>query len=290
MSTSPIVSGSRLAAFGLALGVLVGTGGCSTTTIEATSPVAMAVEGISVTGQGQARGKPDIARTRLGVEARAVTAKVATDRVSQQMAAVLRALRERGVKEEDTRTTEYRVNFIHEAEPSPWGPPRMPMPPAAPPALPEGPTGAPGPQPEGSSTPAESTPVRGFYLAANSVEVTLRNMDKVGATLAAALEAGANSVDELWYDIDDRSALEQQARTEAMKQARQAAEQLAQLSGVGLGTVMSVVESGGGTPYGMPSPMPAVHLAAEKASLSVPLAPGELTIVQTVQVVYAVTR
>jgi uncharacterized protein YggE len=40
----------------------------------------------------------------------------------------------------------------------------------------------------------------------------------------------------------------------------------------------------------MPSPMPAVHLAAEKASLSVPLAPGELTIVQTVQVVYAVTR
>jgi uncharacterized protein YggE len=247
----------------------------------------MAVEGISVTGQGQARSAPDIARARLGVEANAVTAKAATDRVSQQMAAVLRVLRERGVKQEDTRTTQYRVNFVHEAEPSPWGPPRMPTLPAAPPPSPEGPAGSATPPPEGGPAPTEP---RGFYQAANVVEVTLRDIDAVGATLAAALEAGANSVDQLWFDIEDRSALEQEARAEAMKQARQAAEQLAQLSGVGLGAVMSVAEVGGATPYGMRMSMPGIHLAAEKASLSVPVAPGELTIVETVQVVYAVTR
>jgi uncharacterized protein YggE len=275
------------AAVGLAASA--GATGCSKTTIQATSPVAMAVEGISVMGQGEARGKPDVARTRLGVEARAPTAKQATDRVSQQMDTVLRVLRDRGVKEADMRTTEYRVNFVHDAEPRPWDPPRPPEPPPSPRAGPRAkPRVLPTEPPEMAPPAPEPPGSRGFYMAANSVEVTLRNVEDVGATLAAALEAGANSVDQLWFAIDDPSALEQEARTEAMNQAKRSAEHLAQLSGVELGHVMSVTERGGATP--MPMSAPGVRLAAEAASLSVPVAPGELTITQTVQVVYAIER
>ncbi len=129
-----------------------------------------------------------------------------------------------------------------------------------------------------------------FYVATNSVEVTLRDIGTVGATLAATLDAGANSVDQIWFDIDDPIALEQQARSEAMTEARNAAEHLAQLSGVQLGAVMSVTESGQMQPMGMPMAMSMPPLAAHKASLWVPVAPGELSIVQSVQVVYAITR
>ncbi len=58
------------------------------------------------------------------------------------------------------------------------------------------------------------------YELANVVEVTVRNLAKLGDVIDGALKAGATSMDSLNFRLDDPSPAEKQARTLAMAQAR----------------------------------------------------------------------
>lgn len=245
------------AAFGL---------GCAgpTTIVQSALP-----QGISVSGHGEARGQPDIARVTLGVETRSASADEATTSASQQMTGVINALQQKGVAPADIRTQNFSVNF--EQQPEPYPPP----PPAS--------VGRAAPDQKPGAEAAPSLP-RGFYRVNNTVIVTVRNTSELGALLGAATAAGANTVWGIQFEIEDPSKLEEQARAEAMKRARQRAEQLAALAGVKLGRMISAGESGGGGPvmregYGY---------SMKAAQMDVPVQSGELTVSQDVQVVYAI--
>lgn len=84
----------------------------------------------------------------------------------------------------------------------------------------------------------------------------------------------------LEFDIEDRAPLEAQARQKAVADARARAEGLAKLSGVKLGRVVSISEAGSG--QSPPSPM--MMMRAEASN--VPFQRGELTIVNSVTVLY----
>jgi len=236
--------------------------------------------GISVSGSGEAKAKPDVARANLGVEVRAATVEQASAEANTRMAAVMNALKQAGIADKDLRTHNYSINF--EQEPTP---PPVPLP--AP---------VPAPARTKDKVSVESTPVpppaapsiRGFYRVSNMVEVTIRDLAKVGQVLARATEAGSNNVWGISFELDDPYAMRAQARQQAMERAQKSATDLAKLAGVTLGDVIAVSESEGG---GYVPMMKSMRGGMEMAQANdVPVEQGEITITHQVQLTYELDR
>ncbi|HYJ09922.1 MAG TPA: SIMPL domain-containing protein, partial [Polyangiaceae bacterium] len=242
--------------------------------------VSAPVRGITVAGVGKASGKPDIARTTIGVEARAGTAEEAIGQVNSRMAQVIAAVKAAGVGHADVRTATLSLNFERNYE-QPPRPLDAPAPPVAPAGAPAGKTKT-APAAEGAVAPPPKLP-QGFYNASNSVEVTIRKLEDAGKVISAATSAGADHLFGIRFEVEDQTALLAQAREKAVQDARQRAERLAQLAGVKLGPAMSITELEGGGGHG-PMPMMA---SAKMMDASAPIERGELTLMTTVQIVYA---
>jgi hypothetical protein len=242
---------------------LLGLAACAHPRSIVLSPTAP--EGVRVYGVGEAAGAPDVARTQLGVDVRAATAEQAVADASQRMAAVIAALKQQGIAEGDLRTSQYALSFEHDREPQPAA--------AA---------AAQKPQP----TAAEAKPApRGQYRASNTVTVTIRDLSKVGRVLQVAADAEANTAYGIQFDLEEDTKLVSEARRLAIADAQQAAEELAKLTGVELGDLVSITEEepedGQPTTYA---------LAATNADATVPVEHGEVTVRYGVQLVYATKR
>jgi uncharacterized protein len=222
--------------------------------------------GISVSGHGEARGKPDIARVTIGVETRGSIATEATEQANRQMSAVTAAIQKHGVSEADIRTQNFSINFEQPPEPYPPSPQPLPQ-----------------PVPRKGAAPAALDLPRGFYRVSNQMLVTVRKLDDLGALLTAVTSAGANNIWGIQLEIEDPTPLEAEARQRAVAEAKARAEQLARLAGVKLGRVVSISANGGG---------PIMHeggsgFRMKATQTDVPVQRGELTISQDVQLVYA---
>jgi uncharacterized protein YggE len=202
--------------------------------------------GLSVVAQGTATGKPDLAMITLGVETRDPEAKNAAEQNDQQMAQVMSAFTELGIAEEDIQTVDYSIRA------------------------------------EIDYSNNEQRLLG--YVVTNSVQVKIRDMSKVGAVLDAATGAGANNVYGIQFTFEDPSALREQARTEAMSEARKKADALAQLAGVGVGRPRYISESFVEPP-----------IYAERAAVApavgggvTPVSAGQLEVTVQVQVTYEI--
>lgn len=270
----------------LTLGVAALGSACTPqTVVSSAAPAANApTRGITVNGVGKANGKPNVARSTVGVEARAGSADQAIAEVNTRMAQVIAAMKQAGVADADIRTSTLSLNFERTYEPPPH--PVESAPSAAPavaPATAPAPAGKPkaaSPRLEAAPAPAIKLP-QGFYTATNSVDVTIRNLDTAGKVLSAATSAGANQLYGIRFEIEDLAPLQAEARKKAVEDARLRAERLAQLAGVKLGPAVSIVEMDGGGS----GPVPMMAMARMDAAA--PVERGELTISTTVQIVYA---
>ena len=246
-----------------------------------------AIRHITVVGQGEAKGSPDIARTSLGVEASAPTVEEAMNQTSARMKAILDALKKLGVEDKDLQTANFSIQverpYVDQPMPMP-----VPMPvPEALPAPKGGKAGAASSPP--SSAPAAPPPMPAVkYRVSNTVEVTIRDVSKASRVLQAAVDAGANNVWSVSFGIDETKALEATAREKAVADAKARAEVLAKLSGVELGPVISVSEVIGRGPIG---PMPMFASAEAKwGGGGPPLAPGEVTYSTSIEVVFGIKK
>ncbi len=240
-----------------------------------------AIRSVTVVGHGEAMGKPDIARTSVGVEASASTVQEAMDQTTAKMNAILAALKKMGVADKDIKTANFSISIERPyPEPSPMPSPAM-EPAPAPPVKPGGKT----PAATIASPPAPPAPSM-IYRVNNSVEVVVRDVSKASRILQAAVEAGANNVWSVSFGIDDTKALETDARTKAIADARERAEALAKLEGLTLGNVISVSEVIG---RGSISPMP--MFASAEAKFGGPsLSPGEVAMGMSIEVVFALQK
>lgn len=204
---------------------------------------------ITVTGTGIAYGSPDIVLVGLGVESVNVDIMTAMNETNDRLNTVLQALQDAGVAPEDIRTEYYSIY-------QDYGGPMMDS------------TG----QPERQ------------YRVSSSVAVTVRNPDQIGELLSAAVQAGANLVNYVTFDIQDRSSLESEARQDAVDDARARAEELASLLGVTVGDPVQIVEGGN-----MNSPIAYGMGGGGGAAASVPpISQGQLSVSTVVTITYAV--
>lgn len=203
---------------------------------------------ITVIGEGEARGKPDIARASLGVDATAAKVGPALQDANARMAALLAAIRRAGVADRDIRTTEFSVYF--EQDPA-------------------------------SPRPGDAGRVSGRYHVRNSVEITIRDLARASDVLDAALAAGGNAASGISFAIGDPAPLRARAREAAVTDARSRAEALARAAGVSLGPVLSISEGGNAGPRPMAQ-------RAMAMSAGPPVEAGELGENAQVEIVYEI--
>jgi hypothetical protein len=207
--------------------------------------------GITVVGVGKATGTPDVAHVSVGIETSATSVQQAVDDNKTRMTALLSALKGLGVADKDIRTSNYSV-FTQQP----------PMPAVS-----------------GSSDSGALT-----YHVNNQVDVTVRDVSKLGDILDKAVASGANSIYGVSFSVDDTSKLEADARSKAIADAKARATSLAQLAGVNLGDVVSISEViGGAGPVYSPASA-AMGLGGGGA----PIQPGELSVDMSVQVTFAI--
>ncbi len=199
--------------------------------------------GLVVRGQGRVEAPPDMATLSLGVTAEAGTAREAMARNSDAMTAVLQRLRSSGIGGPDVQTSGLTLS------------PRY---------VQQGP---------------DETPQVSGYVAQNVVTVRVLALDDLGPVLDAAVSDGANTMGGLSFGVQEPQALEDQARREAVEDARRKAEEMADAAGVALGPVRAIVEEGfGGGPVMMEARMAMAN--------SVPVAEGEVTFESNVRMVF----
>ena len=85
------------------------------------------------------------------------------------------------------------------------------------------------------------------YTAYNSISVTLRDVDQVGACIDAAFNAGANSLDYVNFFAKDTQDAADRALALAVESAKRKAQLLAEAAGIQLGDIIEIrdEENGG---------------------------------------------
>jgi uncharacterized protein len=86
------------------------------------------------------------------------------------------------------------------------------------------------------------------FTVSNTVYVTLRDLDQFGEFLGIVVQAGANQITGIQFDVADKTAALSEARKLAVENSRLMAEELAEAAGVSLGPVKSINYYGGNYP------------------------------------------
>ncbi|WP_172296570.1 SIMPL domain-containing protein [Pseudoruegeria sp. HB172150] len=199
---------------------------------------------LTVTGEGSVASAPDMALITLGVTSRAETAAAAMDATSDATAAVLETLTGAGIAATDMQTSDLTL---------------FPL------------------QSDRSASGAESR-ITG-YEAGNTLTIRVRDLDTLGTTLDAALDAGANTFRGLSFALQDPVPALDEARRRAVADARRKAELYAEAAGITLGPVLELSESGGN------GPQPLARFAAAEA---MPIAAGEVDTSAAVTLVFQI--
>jgi uncharacterized protein YggE len=222
---------------------IVGVVGCDATAAPAAVPGTAAPRQVTVIGEGKVDGTPDTLTISLSIAATAPDAIGASNQTSSRANAVTDALVGQGIDRKDISTTTVTL------------------------------------QPQYGSN---GTSIVG-YQSSNSIDVKVRKIDTGPQVLAAVTTTGgdATRINSVAYSIEDDSQLVKDARSRAFDDAKSRAQQYAELSGLGLGKVLSISETGGVTPPPPPSPI-RYDVAAEAA----PMSPGQQTVGFAVTVVW----
>lgn len=202
---------------------------------------------LSINGSGSVYITPDKASINLGVQSRDEQVKDATAESNRVIERIREVLAEYGVEEADVQTTNFSVYPYSEFDP------------------------------EGMSNVT--------YQVDNTVNVTVRDISKLGEILDAVIEAGANSIYGIQFGVSDQESAYNQAMEAAVENAADRAEALAAASGAELGELQTITTyfGGGGFP-----PMYMESAAGMGGAGDVALSPGAMEIRVEVTAIYAI--
>ena len=161
---------------------------------------------ITVTGSASVTLKADYARISVGVSSKAATVEQAANENNAAIYAVIEALKEAGVAEEDIATSNYSV--YAEYDYASFGGQKL--------------TG---------------------YNVTNQLTVIIRDMDHIGATLDKATAAGANNIYNIEFLSTKADEAQDEATVYAVQDAMRRAKLLASAAGLNLGGIKSISDT-----------------------------------------------
>lgn len=201
---------------------------------------------VSVTGNGTAKARPDTAHITTGVVSDGDTARAALDVNSKAMTTMIAAVKDLGIGAKDIQTVNFAVH------------PRYTR-----------------------AKEGEAQKISG-YRVVNTLRINVSDIDKLGQILDAVVAQGSNEIGGVAFSIAEADSLTDEARREAMDDAKRKASLLAKSAGAKLGKVMTISED-------MPHPLPrqAFTRGAVAAESAPPIEAGEQSLSVRVNVTWA---
>jgi hypothetical protein len=174
------------------------------------APAGILLDGtrLDVVATGEVTRVPDVARITAGVVTVAPTATAALAQNSRQMASVRAALKRAGIADRDIQTSS--INLYPDYRQDAQG----------------------------------NNPQIVGYRASNDVSVRFRDIAATGKILDALVAQGANQINGPQLAIDKPEAALDEARTQALSNARTRAELYARALGKRVGRILSISEAG----------------------------------------------
>lgn len=215
---------------------------------RAEEPVAPAT--ITVTGEGDVAATPDQAVVSMGVTSQGETAAEAMAASSAALTAVLERLKAAGIEGKDIQTSTLNLN------------PNWVL-----------------------SSDGSAAPTIDGYVASNVLSVRVRALEGLGGVLDAVIADGANSLNGISFGLADPDPLLDEARRQAVADARARAELLVAAAGAQLGRIVSISESGGMAP-----PMPMYRMEAAMGAPPVPVEGGEVGLAASVTITWEIVQ
>jgi hypothetical protein len=206
---------------------------------------------IVIEGRGEVLAAPDMAQISSGVTTQGATAREALDANTDAMTDLIAEFKASGVEARDIQTSGFSVNpnYVYTDERDA----------------------------NGYSLP----PKINGYQVSNTVTVTVRELDNLGAILDKSVTVGANTINGVSFSVADPSSLYDEARKAAFADARAKAELYAAAAG---GTLEALVSISEGQGFNQPQPVAMYSMRAEAASAPVPVQAGELAFAINVNV------
>ncbi len=193
---------------------------------------------ITTRGEAIVKRAPDQAWVSIAAESRASTAAQAQQANADAMRAVQAALSKTGLPADAIKTVGYSL------------------------------------QPDMEYANGRSR-VRG-YIARNSIEVRVDDLQKLSAVIDAAGQSGATNMSGLRFDLKDRATVERDALRLAVQDAMASARAIAAGANATLGPIVRIDEQGDFQP---PIPMYRTQtMAMSEAAPQTPITPGEVEI------------
>ena len=221
--------------------------GCAAPTANA-ADTSEAARTITVTGEGRAAAAPDMAVINIGVRTEAPNAAAALRQNSADMSATIKKLKDLGVAEKDIQTSGLSINPRYDYEKN------------------------------------RSQPEVIGFTASNNVTVRLRDLSSAGSVIDQAVQSGANSLGGISFSFSDPKPLYDDARRDAVADAKAKAKLLTDAADVRLGKLLSIQEG-----YAQ-APQPKMYSARMEmaADAAVPMEAGESEVNVTVSLIYEI--
>lgn len=215
---------------------------------------------ISVSGETEVVAVPDVATFTFSVTETAETVDAAQSQASRDANAALAVLKKMDVEEEDIKTTSYNVHPKYE-----WLPQEDCL--------------------DKRHCPNERVLIG--YEVSQTVRVKVRETENAGKILAGIGNKGVDSVSGLNFEVDDMEELREDARAQAIRDAKAKAKKLSRELGVSLGKIVSYTD--GGNDY-YPEPMYGrammMDVAVSEKAIAPQLPVGEETSTVRVNITY----
>lgn len=217
---------------------------CSTTPVTVTAPAEPRT--LTATGTGEVYIVPDIAYINIGIHSEADTVSAALSDNNTKAQDIVDTLGAQGVDSKDIQTSNFNV-YPNTA----YGP-------------------------DGSVT-------RKYYAVDNTVYVTIRDLSNMGKLLDAVVSSGANTVNSISFDVQNKDEAVAQARDLAIQKAKAEAESIAKSAGVALGEIQTISTSSSNVGTMMYADVKAVGGGG-----AVPVSAGQLSISIDANITYLI--
>jgi uncharacterized protein YggE len=237
-----------LTAVGLVTFVVSVAATCGSTTTRVENSGANQQTGISVSGEGKATGKPDVAMLTLGVSRLADSVDAARNGAASSLDAMIKSMTTNGIAKDDIQTVQFNIS------------------------------------PEYDYNMSKQT-LKGFRVS-NVVSAKIRDISKTSKVVDDAVTAGGNDVQvqNISFTIDNPEDLKKQARQAAVTDAKAKAQTLAAATGVTVGDPISITESTAFSPI----PFAADARSAAGAAPATPIEPGTQDVTVSVTINWSI--
>lgn len=215
---------------------------------------------MTVSGTSEVYAKPDLALANFSVISESKTVAGAMTDNTDKMNAVIAFIKSKGVEDKDLKTASFYISPRYEWYDSTNCPLYY-------------------------SSCRQGERVLVGYDVNQSLQVKIRDLAKVGDIIEGATLAGANQMSDLQFTIENEDTLKEQARTQAILEAKTKAKTLAKDLGVKLVKIVSFSENGV-TPiyYSAPKATEAMGMGGAAPDIQT----GENKISTTVSITYQI--